>query len=88
MRMMKLLNVESIDPVEHITLEPQKCGATLERLGFTTVARHRSQETDLNRAGGVDLTVSSSVHSSDNSSTSNRSRGSFEWVESRAGAAQ
>lgn len=51
------LGVDGIEYVEYVTLEPQSFGAALERLGFAAVARHRSREIVLYRAGGMNVIV-------------------------------
>ncbi len=51
------LAVDDIEYVDYATLEPQSYGAALERLGFAAVARHRSREIVLYRAGGVNVIV-------------------------------
>ena len=54
---MNPLAVDGIEYVEYVTLEPQSFGAALERLGFAAVARHRSREIVLYRAGGMNIIV-------------------------------
>jgi len=51
------LGVDGIEYVEYATTEPQAFGAALERLGFVSVARHRSREIVLYRAGGMNVIV-------------------------------
>ena len=51
------LAVDGIEYVEYATPEPQAFGAALERLGFVAVARHRSREIVLYRAGGMNVIV-------------------------------
>jgi 4-hydroxyphenylpyruvate dioxygenase len=51
------LGIDGIEYVEYATLEPQAFGAALERLGFVAVARHRSREIVLYRAGGMNIIV-------------------------------
>ncbi len=49
--------VDGIEYVEYATTEPQAFGAALERLGFVAIARHRSREIVLYRAGGMNIIV-------------------------------
>ncbi len=51
------LGVAGIEYVEYATHEPQSFGAALEKLGFVAVARHRSREIVLYRAGGMNVIV-------------------------------
>ncbi len=51
------LGIAGIEYVEYATHEPQAFGAALERLGFVAVARHRSREIVLYRAGGMNVIV-------------------------------
>lgn len=51
------LGIDGIEYVEYATAEPQSFGAALERLGFVAVARHRSREIVLYRAGGMNVIV-------------------------------
>jgi 4-hydroxyphenylpyruvate dioxygenase len=51
------LGIDGIEYVEYATIEPQAFGAALERLGFVAVARHRSREIVLYRAGGMNIIV-------------------------------
>jgi len=51
------LGIDGIEYVEYATTEPQSFGAALERLGFIAVARHRSREIVLYRAGGMNIIV-------------------------------
>lgn len=51
------LGVAGIEYVEYATQEPQAFGAALEKLGFVAVARHRSREVVLYRAGGMNVIV-------------------------------
>lgn len=51
------LAIDGIEYVEYATLEAQAFGAALERLGFVAVARHRSREIVLYRAGGMNIIV-------------------------------
>lgn len=51
------LGIDGIEYVEYATVEPQAFGAALERLGFVAVARHRSREIVLYRAGGMNIIV-------------------------------
>ncbi len=51
------LGIDGIEYVEYATVEPQAFGAALERLGFVAVARHRSREIVLFRAGGMNIIV-------------------------------
>ena len=51
------LGVAGIEYVEYATHEPQAFGAALEKLGFVAVARHRSREIVLYRAGGMNVIV-------------------------------
>ena len=51
------LGVAGIGYVEYATHEPQSFGAALEKLGFVAVARHRSREIVLYRAGGMNVIV-------------------------------
>ena len=55
MNTINTLGVDGIEYVEYATLEPQSFGAALERLGFAAVARHRSREIVLHRAGGMNV---------------------------------
>ena len=57
MSTMNPLGVDGIEYVEYVTLEPQSLGAALERLGFAALARHRSREIVLYRAGGMNVIV-------------------------------
>ena len=56
-QLMNPLGVDGIEYVEYVTLEPQSFGAALTRLGFAAVARHRSREIVLYRAGGMNVIV-------------------------------
>jgi 4-hydroxyphenylpyruvate dioxygenase len=58
-RLMNPLGVDGIEYVEYVTSEPQSFGAALERLGFAAVARHRSREIVLYRAGAMNVIVNS-----------------------------
>jgi len=51
------LGIAGIEYVEYATHEPQAFGAALEKLGFVAVARHRSREIVLYRAGGMNVIV-------------------------------
>ena len=51
------LGIDGIEYVEYATVEPQAFGAALERLGFVAIARHRSREIVLYRAGGMNIIV-------------------------------
>ena len=51
------LGVAGIEYVEYATHAPQSFGAALEKLGFVAVARHRSREIVLYRAGGMNVIV-------------------------------
>lgn len=51
------LGIDGIEYVEYATAEPQSFGAALERLGFVAIARHRSREIVLYRAGGMNIIV-------------------------------
>jgi 4-hydroxyphenylpyruvate dioxygenase len=51
------LGIDGIEYIEYATTEPQAFGAALERLGFLAVARHRSREIVLYRAGGMNIIV-------------------------------
>jgi 4-hydroxyphenylpyruvate dioxygenase len=51
------LGIDGIEYVEYATSEPQSFGAALERLGFAAVARHRSREIVLYRAGPMNIIV-------------------------------
>jgi len=51
------LGVNGIEYVEYATQEPLAFGAALERLGFHAIARHRSREIVLYRAGGMNIIV-------------------------------
>ena len=54
---MNPLGVDGIEYVEYATAEPQSFAGALERLGFVAVARHRSREIVLYRAGGMNVIV-------------------------------
>ena len=51
------LGIDGIEYVEYATAEPQSFAAALERLGFAAIARHRSREIVLFRAGGMNIIV-------------------------------
>lgn len=53
------LGIDGIEYVEYATAEPQSFAAALERLGFVAIARHRSREIVLFRAGGMNIIVNS-----------------------------
>ncbi len=57
MQVINPLGVDGIEYVEYTTLEPQSFGVALDRLGFAAVARHRSREIVLYRAGGMNVIV-------------------------------
>ena len=57
MATMNPLGVDGIEYVEYASNEPQSFGAALERLGFAAVARHRSREIVLYRAGNMNVIV-------------------------------
>ena len=52
-----LLGINGIEYVEYATKSPQAFGAVLEQLGFHAIARHRSREVTLYRAGGMNVIV-------------------------------
>ena len=69
------LGIDGIEYVEYATVEPQSFGAALERLGFVAVARHRSREIVLYRAGGMNIIVNADPEvagTADESSTAPR----------------
>jgi 4-hydroxyphenylpyruvate dioxygenase len=51
------LGLDGIEYIEFTTSQPQALGQVLERMGFRPVARHRSREVQLYRAGGMNLIV-------------------------------
>lgn len=51
------LGIDGIEYVEYATTEPQSFAAALERLGSVAIARHRSREIVLFRAGGMNIIV-------------------------------
>ncbi len=53
------LGIDGIEYVEYVTVEPQSFGAALELIGFVAIARHRSREIVLYRAGGMNVIVNS-----------------------------
>jgi 4-hydroxyphenylpyruvate dioxygenase len=57
------LGINGIEYVEYATNSPQAFGAALEQLGFVAIARHRSREIALYRAGGMNVIVNSHVAS-------------------------
>jgi 4-hydroxyphenylpyruvate dioxygenase len=55
------LGINGIEYVEYATKLPQAFGAALELLGFHAVARHRSREITLYRAGSMNIIVNAHV---------------------------
>jgi 4-hydroxyphenylpyruvate dioxygenase len=53
------LGLAGIEYIEFTTSQPQALGQVLERMGFRPVARHRSREVQLYRAGAMNLIVNS-----------------------------
>jgi 4-hydroxyphenylpyruvate dioxygenase len=53
------LGINGIEYVEYATQAPQAFGAALEQLGLHAIARHRSREITLYRAGGMNVIVNS-----------------------------
>lgn len=51
------LQIQGVEFIEYTTSRPQALGHTLERLGFTPVARHRSREILLYRQGAMNIIV-------------------------------
>lgn len=51
------LGIQGIEYVEYATKSPQAFGAALEQLGFAAIARHRSREISLYRAGEMNVIV-------------------------------
>ena len=53
------IGMDGIEFIELATSRPQALGASLEKMGFHPIARHRSREVELYRQGSMNLVVNS-----------------------------
>jgi 4-hydroxyphenylpyruvate dioxygenase len=57
------MGVDGFEFVEYASPEPEKLRELFKQLGFRTIAKHRSKNVTLHKAGGVNFLINAELNS-------------------------